>query len=61
LHQGWEALRLGRPLFLWKSIVDNQVLGWPKKMIEYGAIQLTGPEEVLDVLPSSNRILRVQI
>jgi DNA processing protein len=61
LHQGWEALRLGRPLFLWKSIVDNQVLRWPKKMIEYGAIQLTGPEEVLDVLPSSNRILHVQI
>ena len=59
LHQGWEALRLGRPLFIWKSIVEDPSLKWPKKMMEYGAIELGEPEEVMDVLPSSNNILKV--
>ncbi len=33
LHQGWEALRLGRPLFVWKSVVSDSSLSWPKKMM----------------------------
>lgn len=37
LHQGWEALRLGRPLFLLKSLAENASLSWPKEMIHYGA------------------------
>lgn len=52
LHQGWEALRLGRSLFIWKSIVENPELAWPKKMMEYGAIVLSDPEDVIEVLPS---------
>src|SRR5437867_8426488 len=53
LHQGWEALRLGRPLFLWKAIVNDPSLSWPKKMIRYGATVLNHPKQVLEVLPSS--------
>jgi DNA processing protein len=52
LHQGWEALRLGRSLFLWKPILENSDLKWPKKMMEYGAMMLSDPEDVLEVLPS---------
>jgi DNA processing protein len=37
IHQGWEALRLGRPLFLMLSIVENSKLTWPAEMIRYGA------------------------
>jgi len=59
LHQGWEALRLGRPLFIWKSIMNETSLSWPKKMLEYGAMELTDPEEVLDFLPSHEGILKV--
>jgi len=59
LHQGWEALRLGRPLFIWKSIVDDGTLSWPKKMIAYGAMVLTEPEEALDYLPSNQGILKL--
>jgi len=59
LHQGWEALRLGRPLFIWKSITENSPVIWPKKMLQYGAMILTDPEEVLNVLPSQGRILKV--
>jgi DNA processing protein len=40
-HQGWEALRLGRTLFLMESLVKNPNLSWPKKMIDYGAQILT--------------------
>lgn len=59
LHQGWEALRLGHPLFIWKSIVENKSLSWPEKMIDYGAMVLTDPEEVLDYLPSNQGILKL--
>jgi DNA processing protein len=37
LHQGWEALRLGRILFLMESVADDDALSWPKEMISYGA------------------------
>jgi DNA processing protein len=59
LHQGWEALRLGRPLFISKIITNNASLKWPKKMMDYGAIELTGFEEVIEVLPPPKRILQI--
>jgi DNA processing protein len=37
LHQGWEALRLGRLLFLLDSVTRDTSLTWPKEMIKYGA------------------------
>ncbi len=61
LHQGWEALRLGRPLFIWKSITGDSSLNWPKKMMQYGARELTSPEQVVDVLPSSKGIIRIAV
>jgi DNA processing protein len=59
LHQGWEALRLGRPLFIWSPIIHDHSLKWPEEMITYGAMELTDPKEVLNVLPSRERILEV--
>ncbi len=53
LHQGWEALRLGRPLFIWKSIMEKD-LKWPEKMMAYGAIELKDPEEIFDYVPSQD-------
>jgi len=32
LHEGWEAVRLGRPLFIWSSLMKDSALSWPKKM-----------------------------
>lgn len=53
LHQGWEALRLGRALFLMESVVADPKLTWPRTMIEYGAQVLTRSdlEETLLDLP----------
>jgi DNA processing protein len=59
LHQGWEALRLGRPLFIWKSVLDEESLVMPRKMLEYGAMRLSEPDEVLEFLPSQDRILEI--
>ena len=59
LHQGWEALRLGRPLFIWSPLMHDRSLNWPEKMAMYGAMEFTDPEEVLDDLPSRQRILEV--
>jgi DNA processing protein len=54
LSQGWEALRLGRPLFLLRSVVDNRDLTWPREMVQYGAFVLTKFEELLEVLPEAH-------
>ncbi|CDI05452.1 DNA processing protein DprA [Candidatus Nitrosotenuis uzonensis] len=56
LHQGWEALRLGRPLYIWQSIFDMPGLTWPEKMLKYGAIPLADPQEIFEVLPSSLKV-----
>jgi DNA processing protein len=54
LSQGWEALRLGRPLFLLKSVVDKPDLKWPREMLEYGAFVLAAFGELLDLLPAAD-------
>jgi DNA processing protein len=51
LSQGWEALRLGRPLFLMKSVASNPTLSWPAEMLDYGALVLSEPEELMGALP----------
>jgi DNA processing protein len=51
--QGWEAIRLGRPLFLLKSLVESGP-AWAKKMVEHGAFVLHGMTELLDVLPTDD-------
>lgn len=56
LRQGWEALRLGRPLFIWHSVF-NTSLDWPTKMLHYGAMKLNKPQEILPYLPPRERIL----
>ncbi len=61
LHQGWEALRLGRPLFIWKHVVEDSSLSWPRKMIRYGALELTDPKQVSAVLPPSKRITEIPL
>jgi DNA processing protein len=57
LHQGWEALRLGRPLFLMESLTKDASLHWPAEMIRYGAQVLSRAnlEAVLDAIPERTR------
>lgn len=52
LHQGWETLRIGRPLFICKDAVENSQLEWPEKMIRYGAMKLEEPADILENLPT---------
>jgi DNA processing protein len=40
-HQAWEALKLGRMVYLLDNVASDESLTWPKKMIEYGAQILT--------------------
>ena len=49
-HQGWEALRLGRLVFLMKNVADDPKLTWPKEMIGYGAQVLESKEQLDEVL-----------
>ncbi len=48
LHQGWEAIRLGRLVYIMQSVVQNTDLTWPKEMIDYGA-QVLSRDDVPDV------------
>lgn len=53
LSQGWEALRLGRGLFITKSVAENGQLKWPAEMLHYGARVFSDEtvEELFDFLP----------
>ena len=44
--QAWEAIRLGRPLFLHESIT-NADFDWPQKLIQYGARTFQSLENLL--------------
>jgi DNA processing protein len=56
LSQGWEALRLGRPLFLYEEVVANSALEWPAKMLAYGAVVFDGDVATLaEVLPPAGQ------
>ena len=59
LHQGWEALRLGRPLFIHTREFAKQGLEWPRKMANHGAVQFTEPSDILDSVPSAGLNLAV--
>ncbi len=54
VHQGWEALRLGRLLFLLESVADDPDLSWPTEMIGYGAqvLSRSNLDLVIEYLPS---------
>lgn len=52
LSQGWEALRLGRRLFIMKSVTTTAGLKWPAEMLKYGAEVLSKPEDLLQALPA---------
>ncbi|MBI5853011.1 MAG: DNA-protecting protein DprA [Planctomycetes bacterium] len=57
LHQGWEAIRLGRPLFLAKSLFDAADLEFPREFERYGAEVLTDESLVtlIEQLPQGPR------
>ena len=59
LAQGWEAIRLGRPLFILESLAGAPDLTWPGKMLRYGAQVLTSTGPLLDLLrvgPAGRRL-----
>ena len=51
LSQGWEALRLGRPLFIWQDAFKNHDLKWTHQMMRYGAREFSDLETVFEELP----------
>lgn len=62
LHQGWEALRLGRPLFLMESILSKG-LKWPDEMRHYGAEILSREnlDLLFELLPEGSRDERASL
>lgn len=53
-HQGWEAIRLGRPVLFPKRSLEGQSPGWADEMLRYGAFGFDANTLplVLDDLPS---------
>ena len=53
-HQGWEAIRLGRPVLFPKRSLERQSPDWANEMISYGAFSFDARTLplVLDDLPS---------
>lgn len=63
LHQGWEALRLGRPLFIMESTAKDAALSWPAEMQQYGAEVLSDStlEFFFETLPEGSRDQRSKL
>ena len=40
-HQGWEALPLGRDLYILENVANDPNITWAKEMMEYGAQSLS--------------------
>ncbi|MCR9226170.1 MAG: DNA-protecting protein DprA [Flavobacteriaceae bacterium] len=40
-HQGWEALRLGREVYILENVIKDKNITWAKEMMNYGAEILT--------------------
>ena len=59
LHQGWEALRLGRPLFIHTREFAKRGLKWPRKMADYGAVKFKEPSDIFEFVPSAGLNLAV--
>jgi DNA processing protein len=57
LQQGWEALRLGRSLFLMDSLLRDPTLSWAREMEGYGAqaLVLENLELLFELLPERAR------
>ena len=57
LHQGWEALRLGRPLFVLDWLMKDPALKWPSALAHYGALSLSADalDAMLEYLPEHGR------
>ena len=50
-HQGWESIRLGRPLFIHESVMSEPSAVWAKDLLEYGAVLVDGPEPIIECIP----------
>ncbi len=52
-HQGWEALRLGREVYILDNVVNNKSITWAQEMMNYGAQCLSrdNMEEVFSEIP----------
>ena len=48
-HQGWEAIRLGRPLFFLESAITSSDARWIQELRDYGA-EVLDDENLSDVL-----------
>lgn len=57
-HQGWEALRLGRPLFFLESAVTSADIQWIEELMKYGAEILNDASfsDALEGIPTRMRI-----
>lgn len=47
-HQGWEALRLGREVYILENVIQDSNISWASEMLDYGA-QVLSRENVDDI------------
>jgi len=55
LSQAAETIRLGRPLFIMRSLAEREDLDWPKRFIARGAQILDDIEQLLSALAKGTR------
>jgi DNA processing protein len=61
VHQGWEALRLGRPLYIMESLAQEGH-EWTSELQRYGALVLSDKTKdlFLESIPGESRVERIE-
>ena len=60
-HQGWEAIRLGRPLSFLESAVTSTDISWVRKLMDYGA-EVLSDQNMPDIIAEMpTRIASVEV
>ena len=50
-YQGWEAIRLGRDLFVSELVIKDLGNKWAQKIAQYGAMTFSNPADIVGRLP----------
>lgn len=60
-HQGWEAIRLGRDLFMSELVMKDLGNEWAQKISQYGAMTFSNPADIIDYLPPTPVVRTIRL
>ena len=60
-YQGWEAIRLGRDLFVSELVMKDLGNKWAQKIAQYGAMTFSNPADIVGRLPPTPAVRTITL